>query len=553
MDRGVRRLLLALGGLGLLGLALVGARAAALASLGGALRANRCTWTGTAHSLVEPAWTGVSCPGVDLDEVRLLPLVGTARLRGGSLDLEVVGPELLRRRAGAGEAAGEAAAGAEASPSDRLRRLLQRVEVEDLDLRWGETLVAEALAGTAWPVLDLSGPGTRVGPDGDGLEARLQRPLDLGPLSGEAELAARATPDGALTVTISGAAWTLRHDLVGPRPLGPFAASLGPLDVDLDGGSAAGEFELLGLIGTLQARVGGGAEALVVDLSLPAQPLAALYGEPAVQALVPEARGAEVAGTVAFTGRLAGPPWRLTGEPRVAGLSAEGVVPQVETLRRGGITWRTEGADGSVQVRRAGPGARGWTRPAEAMTVARAFMAAEDRRFLQHGGVDDYALGEALQAMAADLEAGGEVRVRGASTLSQQLAKNLFLDGERTLTRKLRELLYALELERALGKDRILELYLNVVELGPDIYGVSAAADAYFLKRPAALTAKEAAFLAVLLPSPRRGHAQWYLPGRVPEGRIAAVLEGMVEIGALSPEQAAREAARELRFVPPGD
>ena len=258
-----------------------------------------------------------------------------------------------------------------------------------------------------------------------------------------------------------------------------------------------------------------------------------------------------MSGTISFEGTLAGPPWRLSGRPRVSGLSATGVIPQVASLRRGGITWRTEEADGSVVLHSASPESRGWVRPSEARTVAQAFMAAEDRRFLSHEGVDDYALGEALDAMAADLAAGEAVRVRGASTLSQQLAKNLFLDGDRTLTRKLRELLYTLELERALGKDRILELYLNVVELGPELYGVGAAAEAIFLKRPSALSPKEAAFLAVLLPSPRKGYADWYLADRVPEARIATVLDGMVELGALSAPEAAAAKAQTLRFVPP--
>ena len=151
-------------------------------------------------------------------------------------------------------------------------------------------------------------------------------------------------------------------------------------------------------------------------------------------------------------------------------------------------------------------------------------------------------------------EAGAEGRLdglRGASTITQQLAKNLFLDGRRTLRRKLRELVYAVELERALGKRRILELYLNVVEFGPEIYGVRAAADRYFLKRPERLSAREAAFLAAILPSPRTSYERAYLGGRVPDRRIDAILDNMARLGSLRPEEVEAAKRAPLRFVPP--
>ncbi|HCH65944.1 MAG TPA: hypothetical protein DFR83_24295, partial [Deltaproteobacteria bacterium] len=141
---------------------------------------------------------------------------------------------------------------------------------------------------------------------------------------------------------------------------------------------------------------------------------------------------------------------------------------------------------------------------------------------------------------------------RGGSTITQQVAKNLFLETrERTLVRKLRELLYALELDRVVPKQRILELYINVVELGEDLYGVGPAASAYFLKRPARLTANEVAFLAALLPAPRsRGQRAWQ-GGRPPRARMNVILDNMRDLGRISPVEAAEAKRTTLRLVPP--
>ncbi|MFA4874402.1 MAG: biosynthetic peptidoglycan transglycosylase, partial [bacterium] len=92
---------------------------------------------------------------------------------------------------------------------------------------------------------------------------------------------------------------------------------------------------------------------------------------------------------------------------------------------------------------------------------------------------------------------------RGASTITMQVARNLYLSPDKTILRKLRELIIALKLERELSKDRILEIYLNIVEWGNGIYGAEAAARHYFGKSARDLTAHEAAYLASILPRPR--------------------------------------------------
>jgi hypothetical protein len=132
--------------------------------------------------------------------------------------------------------------------------------------------------------------------------------------------------------------------------------------------------------------------------------------------------------------------------------------------------------------------------------VASTFIEGEDGRFWRHRGLD---LQQIRRALAHDVEIGAPGR--GGSTITQQVAKNLFLSGERTFGRKLEESVLSWRLESRLGKRRILELYLNLVELGPGVYGVAEGARHWFKKELSAITADEAAQLAALLPAPRRG------------------------------------------------
>ncbi|MFK8031931.1 MAG: monofunctional biosynthetic peptidoglycan transglycosylase [Gammaproteobacteria bacterium] len=132
---------------------------------------------------------------------------------------------------------------------------------------------------------------------------------------------------------------------------------------------------------------------------------------------------------------------------------------------------------------------------------ALAVMAAEDQNFPNHRGLDVDAIAKALE----EHEESG--RLRGASGISQQLAKNLFLWPKRSFVRKGLEAYLAVVMELMLPKDRILELYVNVVELGPGLYGVPAASKHYFGTSPSGLTAEQAALLAAVLPNPRRLNA----------------------------------------------
>lgn len=122
----------------------------------------------------------------------------------------------------------------------------------------------------------------------------------------------------------------------------------------------------------------------------------------------------------------------------------------------------------------------------------------EDWAFYQHEGIDVEQIKVALGEMVH------EKKFRGASTITQQMVKNVYLSEDRTLWRKLHEMLLAQKVEKVLRKDRILEVYLNVIEFGPNVYGIREASYHYFRKHPSALGPKESAFLAMLLPSPKR-------------------------------------------------
>lgn len=131
--------------------------------------------------------------------------------------------------------------------------------------------------------------------------------------------------------------------------------------------------------------------------------------------------------------------------------------------------------------------------------LRQAVVAAEDASFFTHEGFDWEGIKDAA---LYNLEA-GELK-RGGSTITQQLAKNLYLSSERSLLRKAREMLITRSLEQHLTKERILELYLNVAEWGQGVYGAEAAAHHHFKKSSRNLTSDEAAWLAAILPSPRR-------------------------------------------------
>lgn len=158
--------------------------------------------------------------------------------------------------------------------------------------------------------------------------------------------------------------------------------------------------------------------------------------------------------------------------------------------------------------------------PDIAAAFFKAVLASEDQRFFEHGGFDWEAIRKALHHNDRNPK-----KIRGASTISQQTAKNLFLWPQRGWVRKGLEAYFTSVLELYLPKDRILELYANIVELGPGIYGVEAASQKFFFKSARDLTRVEAAQLASVLPNPLRYRVD--RPGPYLQGRQRAILVAM--------------------------
>jgi len=173
------------------------------------------------------------------------------------------------------------------------------------------------------------------------------------------------------------------------------------------------------------------------------------------------------------------------------------------------------------------------------INLQRAVLAGEDTNFVYHHGFDYQAIQKAWDQ--AQREAAKEAKKegedddwlpnlpefkRGASTISQQLAKNLYLSSERSFIRKGQEAIVTLMLERCLSKRRILEIYLNVIEWGDGIYGAEAASQHYFNKSASALSANEAAYLSAMIPNPRTVFNPQINPRRVAR-RQRIILRGM--------------------------
>jgi penicillin-binding protein 1A len=173
--------------------------------------------------------------------------------------------------------------------------------------------------------------------------------------------------------------------------------------------------------------------------------------------------------------------------------------------------------------------------------VPAAFVAIEDRRFYSHAGFDPMGM---ARAVMSDLASGRAAQ--GGSTITQQLARNLFLSSDRTLERKEQELVYATQLERAYTKKQILGLYLSRIYFGSGAYGIEAASERYFHKSARRLSLREAAMLAALPKSPTA-----YDPAEHPEAsatRANLVLAAMVETGAINEAQRARAATEAVKI-----
>lgn len=173
--------------------------------------------------------------------------------------------------------------------------------------------------------------------------------------------------------------------------------------------------------------------------------------------------------------------------------------------------------------------------------IIRAVLAAEDSAFYQHGGIR---LGSIFRALWTDIVEGG--KVQGASTITQQLARNLFLTHEKSITRKAKEIIIAMRLEKLFPKDKILELYLNTINFGRGAWGVETAARTYFDKSARDLDVAQSAILAGLIANPGRYNPQSSISNA--KARQNYVLGRMETLGWITPEQRQEAYNEELEF-----
>jgi penicillin-binding protein 1A len=204
------------------------------------------------------------------------------------------------------------------------------------------------------------------------------------------------------------------------------------------------------------------------------------------------------------------------------------------------VMTRVHAADGSLLAEYASE--RRLYLPIQAVPklVIHAFISAEDKNFYEHGGLDPYGIARAVVLYVQNY--GGGRRPQGASTITQQVAKNFLLTNELSVTRKVKEALLALRIERTYSKNKILELYLNQIYLGLGAYGVAAASLLYYDKSVHELSVAEAAYLAALPKGPSN-----YNPFRRRDEAIARrnyVIDRMVEDGYV-PAEAGEKAKKE--------
>jgi monofunctional glycosyltransferase len=233
--------------------------------------------------------------------------------------------------------------------------------------------------------------------------------------------------------------------------------------------------------------------------------------------------------------------------PLILGLSLWFLVPSTEIKSLvDGYVQVTVLEDGKVQYDFVSERPQSWVLLSELdRSLYMSFVISEDWAFFEHQGIDWSQLKIALESHLKEGK-----NLRGASTISQQVVKNLFLSSDRTVSRKVQEWVITSYMEKILSKEKILEVYLNIIEFGDGVWGIHHAADFYFKTAPNKLNVRETAFLAMLLPNPVR-YSQSFRDGVLSEyaqKTIEEILEKLRQAKELSPEQSSHAKSLPLRF-----
>lgn len=310
----------------------------------------------------------------------------------------------------------------------------------------------------------------------------------------------------------------------------------------------SGQFAVTGELDLVSAF---GAPRIKLSLDLPETALSDIVDAIPV-GLIPLLEG------LRMDGRLA---WRLTvdldttepsaikvdSSPRATGVRVSSLGQRLDlSALRTAHTYTIRLFDGTPGTRVVGPSTASWV-PLSQITpyLPLALTTTEDGTFYTNDGISTFAMKESI---ATNLERGSFVR--GASTITQQLVKNLFLGGDKTVSRKLQEVFIAWQVAQFLSKDEIMALYLNTIEFGPGLYGIGDASWHWFGKRPLDLNLPEAVFLASIVPGPRRYYTFYEQGGITPRwaNYLEALMKVMVERKKLTPDELAMNLPVQIRF-----
>ncbi len=397
--------------------------------------------------------------------------------------------------------------------------ILSRLDLASARVRWSGDDVLQPGAWTGTLAMSSAGPETTLRGDASAQGVRIKLPPSFGGTAGEF----------GVPVAVH-LAWEAVRG-VASLDVRALDANLGGLAVDATG------------------RVSGFGPEAVIDAKLAAHSdLGAAFFTagirlPVSMEIAPDDRLGTASGALSIHGPL----WRPAELLLIPDLRFEPTPRGIEAMQFLARPFRYEppGSGTSIELRAAAPDFV----PIGAVPplFLEALLISEDAGFYGHPGID---IAEMRAAWADNAERGKVAR--GGSTITQQLVKNLFLSREKSYGRKMEEAALALLVDAALPKRRILEIYLNVIEWGPGLYGLVPAARHYFGKSPGQLTPKEIAFLVCLIPSPVRYH-QAHLAGHVGPGMeqlTANLLAKLRSVGAISDDDYEGALAESLRFAP---
>jgi Transglycosylase len=396
--------------------------------------------------------------------------------------------------------------------------ILSRLDLGSARVRWSGDDVLQPGAWTGTLAMSSAGPDLTLRGDASAQGVRIKLPPSFGGQAGEF----------GVPVAVHVAWEAIRG--AGTIDVRELDANLGGLAID-----ATGRVDGFGPDAVIEAKVSAhtdlGAAFFATGIRLPVS-----------MEIAPSDRLGTASGGLA----IRGPIWRPAELLLTPDLRFESTPRGIEAMQFLARPFRYEppGSGTSIEVRAGAPDfvAIGAVPP----LFVEALLISEDAGFYGHPGVD---VAEIRAAWAENRERG---TARGGSTITQQLVKNLFLSKEKSYGRKMEEAALALLVDAALPKRRILEIYLNVIEWGPRLFGLVPAARHYFGKTPAELTPKEIAFLVCLIPSPVRYH-QAHVNGRAGPGMeqlMANLLAKLRSVGDLSDDDYEGALSEDLRFAP---